>query len=60
MQFLTGGLGLVHYRWFDKSIQLMCTANGKSGVFEEHSMIDRIMVDHIAKSTYIKIWKPIF
>jgi carnitine O-acetyltransferase len=40
MQFLTGGLGSGYNRWFDKSIQLICTANGKAGLLGEHSMMD--------------------
>lgn len=37
--FWTGGLSSGHNRWFDKSIQIMCTKNGKAGLIGEHSMV---------------------
>ena len=43
-------------RWFDKSIQLICSRNGKAGLLGEHSMMDGMPVvslaDHITKTTY--------
>jgi carnitine O-acetyltransferase len=38
--FWTGGLKSGANRWFDKSIQLMITKNGKAGLIAEHSMMD--------------------
>ena len=43
-------------RWFDKSIQLIATENGKGGVQGEHSMMDGMPVvslaDVITRSKY--------
>jgi carnitine O-acetyltransferase len=35
-------------RWFDKSIQLFCTNNGKAGLMGEHSMMDGMPVVGLA------------
>ena len=52
----TGGLSSGHNRWFDKSIQLVCTGNGKAGMAGEHSMMDGMPVvrycDYITKHSY--------
>eukprot|EP00571_Detonula_confervacea_P001743 CAMPEP_0172314344 /NCGR_PEP_ID=MMETSP1058-20130122/22271_1 /TAXON_ID=83371 /ORGANISM="Detonula confervacea, Strain CCMP 353" /LENGTH=661 /DNA_ID=CAMNT_0013028179 /DNA_START=120 /DNA_END=2105 /DNA_ORIENTATION=- len=52
----TGGLTSGHNRWFDKSIQLICTNNGKAGMTGEHSMMDGMPVvgfcDYITKRSY--------
>jgi carnitine O-acetyltransferase len=37
--FWTGNHSSGHNRWFDKSIQLFCTKNGKAGLQGEHSMV---------------------
>jgi carnitine O-acetyltransferase len=37
--FWTGSLSSGHNRWFDKSIQLFVTDNGKAGLQGEHSMV---------------------
>ena len=54
--FLAGGLTSEHNRWFHKSIQIMCTENGKAGLQGDHSMMDGIPVisfsDYITKNTY--------
>jgi carnitine O-acetyltransferase len=54
--FWTGGLTAGHNRWFDKSIQLICTNNGKAGMTGEHSMMDGMPVvgfcDFITKKSY--------
>ncbi|KAL9190955.1 hypothetical protein ACHAXT_000661 [Thalassiosira profunda] len=54
--FWTGGLTSGHNRWFDKSIQLICTRNGKAGMNGEHSMMDGMPVvnfcDYITKRSY--------
>ncbi|KAL3823254.1 hypothetical protein ACHAXA_011099 [Cyclostephanos tholiformis] len=54
--FWTGGLKSGHNRWFDKSIQLICTNNGKAGMAGEHSMMDGMPVvrycDFITKKPY--------
>ena len=54
--FWTGGLTAGHNRWFDKSIQLICTNNGKAGMNGEHSMMDGMPVvnfcDYITKRSY--------
>lgn len=54
--FWTGGLTSGHNRWFDKSIQLICTSNGKAGMNGEHSMMDGMPVvgycDYITKKSY--------
>jgi carnitine O-acetyltransferase len=52
----TGGLTCGHNRWHDKSIQIICTNNGKAGMAGEHSMMDGMPVvgycDFITKKTY--------
>eukprot|EP00804_Cyclotella_cryptica_P024825 CCRYP_001770-RA/>CCRYP_001770-RA protein AED:0.34 eAED:0.34 QI:323/1/1/1/0.8/0.66/6/2282/674 len=57
--FWTGGLSSGHNRWFDKSIQLICTNNGKAGMAGEHSMMDGMPVvgfcDFITKKSYGEI-----
>eukprot|EP00970_Alexandrium_tamarense_P018651 scaffold13358_cov198-Alexandrium_tamarense.AAC.14 len=57
--FWTGGLSSGHNRWFDKSIQLICTNNGKAGMNGEHSMMDGMPVvgfcDFITKRSYTEI-----
>mmetsp|Transcript_39685 Transcript_39685/g.119244 ORF Transcript_39685/g.119244 Transcript_39685/m.119244 type:complete len:785 (-) Transcript_39685:371-2725(-) len=54
--FWTGSLRSGHNRWFDKSIQLLATNNGKSGMCGEHSMMDGMpvvgMMDHVTGTTY--------
>jgi len=54
--FWTGGLTSGHNRWFDKSIQIICTNNGKAGMAGEHSMMDGMPVvgycDFITKKSY--------
>lgn len=54
--FWTGGLKSGPNRWFDKSIQIMVTNNGKAGLIAEHSMMDGMPVinfsDFITKMTY--------
>ncbi|KAL7553805.1 hypothetical protein ACHAWF_017132 [Thalassiosira exigua] len=49
----TGGLTSGRNRWFDKSIQLICTSNGKAGMNGKHSMMDGMPVvgfcDYITK-----------
>lgn len=37
--FWHGGKSSGFNRWFDKSIQIMCTKNGKAGLIGEHSMM---------------------
>eukprot|EP00934_Nitzschia_sp_Nitz4_P004862 Nitzschia sp. Nitz4//scaffold40_size135432//49424//51514//NITZ4_003239-RA/size135432-snap-gene-0.126-mRNA-1//-1//CDS//3329551204//4852//frame0 len=45
-------------RWFDKSIQIMVSNNGKCGILGEHSMMDGMVLvslsDFITKQTYAK------
>jgi len=54
--FWTGGLSSGHNRWFDKSIQIMCSKNGKAGLIGEHSMMDGMpmidLADYVTKQTY--------
>ncbi len=54
--FWTGGLSSGHNRWFDKSIQIMCSRNGKAGLIGEHSMMDGMpmidLADYVTKQTY--------
>ncbi len=54
--FWTGGLSSGNNRWFDKSIQIMCTNNGKAGLIGEHSMMDGMPMiqyaDYVTKNTY--------
>ena len=54
--FWTGGITSGHNRWFDKSIQITCTSNGKAGMTGEHSMMDGMPVvgycDYITKKPY--------
>ena len=60
----TGGLTSGHNRWFDKSIQIICTNNGKAGMCGEHSMMDGMPVvnfcDYVTKTPYVeaKAQKP--
>eukprot|EP00561_Arcocellulus_cornucervis_P002187 CAMPEP_0185827164 /NCGR_PEP_ID=MMETSP1322-20130828/31915_1 /TAXON_ID=265543 /ORGANISM="Minutocellus polymorphus, Strain RCC2270" /LENGTH=703 /DNA_ID=CAMNT_0028524895 /DNA_START=96 /DNA_END=2207 /DNA_ORIENTATION=- len=53
---VTDGATSGHNRWFDKSVQLLCTNNGKAGLLGEHSMMDGMPVvglaDHITKTSY--------
>lgn len=42
--FWTGTATSGKNRWFDKSIQLICTSNGKAGMNGEHSMMDGMPV----------------
>jgi carnitine O-acetyltransferase len=54
--FLYGGKNSGYNRWFDKSIQFICTNNGKAGLMGEHSMMDGMPVvalaDHVSRTTY--------
>jgi len=54
--FWTGNVSSGHNRWFDKSIQLFCTQNGKAGLQGEHSMMDGMpmiaFADYITKQSY--------
>jgi len=54
--FWHGGNSSSHNRWFDKSIQIFCTNNGKAGLLGEHSMIDGMpmigLADHIVRTSY--------
>lgn len=54
--FWSGGTSSGHNRWFDKSIQLISTTNGKTGLLGEHSMMDGMpmigLADHITKTSY--------
>lgn len=56
VKLLTGGKASGSNRWFDKSIQLLISKNGKSGILGEHSMMDGMVLvnlsDHITKTTY--------
>lgn len=62
--FWTGGLSCGPNRWFDKSIQIMITNNGKAGLIAEHSMMDGMPVinfaDYITKMTYDIVKKRSF
>eukprot|EP00585_Thalassiosira_rotula_P012090 CAMPEP_0196137176 /NCGR_PEP_ID=MMETSP0910-20130528/5245_1 /TAXON_ID=49265 /ORGANISM="Thalassiosira rotula, Strain GSO102" /LENGTH=670 /DNA_ID=CAMNT_0041397603 /DNA_START=146 /DNA_END=2155 /DNA_ORIENTATION=+ len=55
----TGNSTSGHNRWFDKSIQLICTNNGKAGMNGEHSMMDGMPVvgfcDYITKKSYADV-----
>jgi len=46
-------------RWFDKSVQLVVTKNGKMGLVAEHSMFDGMtsmtLITHMIKNNYRKI-----
>ena len=42
--FWTGDLASGGNRWFDKSIQLFCTKNGKAGLQGEHSMVSLLLL----------------
>lgn len=54
--FLSGGEKSGENRWFDKSIQLIVTNNGKSAALCEHSMMDGMpcvnFAGYITNSTY--------
>lgn len=53
---LTGGKASGNNRWFDKSIQLLVSKNGKAGILGEHSMMDGMVLinvsNHITNTTY--------
>ena len=55
-QLLTGSIKTGGNRWFDKSIQIIVTDNGKAGLLGEHSMMDGMPVlsfaDLLTKTTY--------
>lgn len=55
-KLLTGGKASGSNRWFDKSIQLLVSKNGKSGLMGEHSMMDGMVLvnvsSHITNTTY--------
>ena len=57
--FWTGGLKSGYNRWFDKSIQIVCTKNGKAGYVGEHSMMDGMpavgLCAHITRSKYSRL-----
>ncbi|KAG7346652.1 choline/carnitine o-acyltransferase [Nitzschia inconspicua] len=57
--FWTGGLKSGENRWFDKSIQIMITNNGKAGLIAEHSMMDGMPVinfaNYITTVTYSQV-----
>jgi carnitine O-acetyltransferase len=54
--FLHGNHSSGNNRFFDKSIQLFVTNNGKAGFMGEHSMMDGMpmvgMADHVTATTY--------
>ena len=54
--FLTGNLNSGNNRWFDKSIQLFVTNNGRAALQGEHSMMDGMPVisltNYITNQTY--------
>lgn len=54
--YWTGGLKSGSNRWFDKSIEIMVSNNGKAGLIAEHSMMDGMPVinfsDYVTKMTY--------
>lgn len=45
--FWTGNLSCGHNRWFDKSIQLFVTDNGKAGLQGEHSMVSLSFIQYV-------------
>lgn len=51
-----GNLTSGHNRFFDKSMQIFVTNNGKAGLLGEHSMMDGMpmvgLADHVTKTTY--------
>ena len=56
VKLLTGGEASGSNRWFDKSIQLLVSKNGKTGILGEHSMMDGMTLvglsDHLTKTSY--------
>ena len=54
--FLHGNITSGNNRWFDKSIQIIVTNNGKAGFLGEHSMMDGMpmvgLANHITATTY--------
>jgi len=53
-----GGNDSGHNRWFDKSMQFVCTKNGKVGFVGEHSMMDGMpavnLCAHVVNTKYSK------
>ena len=51
-----GGKESGHNRWFDKSMQFVCTENGKVGFVGEHSMMDGMpavnLCSHVVNTKY--------
>jgi len=54
--FLSGGTDAGENRWFDKSINLIVTENGKAAMLCEHSMMDGMslvaLADHLTRTSY--------
>ena len=50
---------MAYNRWMDKSLQLVCTANGKMAYVGEHSMLDAApvipLIKRIIKTTYHRL-----
>lgn len=55
----TGNVTSGHNRWFDKSIQLICTNNGKAGMNGEHSMMDGMPVVNFCNFITNKSYKDV-
>ena len=48
--FWHGGHNSGGNRWFDKSVQIICSANGKAGLIGEHSMMDGMPMVNFANT----------
>lgn len=59
--FWYGGDSSGRNRWFDKSMQLVCTRNGRVGYVGEHSMLDAApvipLIRRMLKTTYKRLHK---
>jgi len=57
--FWHGGTTSGMNRWFDKSVQIFCSNNGKTGYLGEHSMMDGMpcvnLAHHVTSQTYDKV-----
>lgn len=54
---LHGGLSSGHNRWFDKSIQVICSETGKAAYVGEHSMMDGMPVVGLADQMTKWTWQ---
>ena len=55
--FWHGGKDFGMNRWFDKSLQFICTTNGKAGLIGEHSMMDGMPTFNLCRFIHNSTYK---